>query len=103
MAWERRERGGAYYTRSRRESGRIVREYIGGGLLGEMCAELDTQLREIRHQAARLGQDERMLLAARDAALDEYYREVDRLMAAELTVLGLHRHRGEWRRARDQQ
>ena len=31
--WERRERGGLYYTRSRKEGGRVIREYVGGGIL----------------------------------------------------------------------
>ena len=40
--WERRERGGLYYTRSRKEAGRMVREYIGGGVLGEVAALHDS-------------------------------------------------------------
>ena len=45
--WERRERGGLYYTRSRKEGGRVVREYIGEGVLGEIAAlEVDYERRQ---------------------------------------------------------
>jgi hypothetical protein len=40
--WERRARGGLYYTRSRKEAGRVVREYICGGVLGEVAALHDS-------------------------------------------------------------
>lgn len=50
--WERRERGGLYYTRSRREDGRVVREYIGGSVLGEIVALEEECERRQREEVA---------------------------------------------------
>ena len=54
MGWEK----GRYYTRSRKVKGRVVREYIGAGRIGELTAELDAIERERRdlkrHEARSL-------------------------------------------------
>jgi hypothetical protein len=51
--WERRERGGLYYTRSRREDGRVVREYIGGSVNGENLAlEVECERRQREEEVA---------------------------------------------------
>ena len=48
MAWEKRQRGGKYYTRSRRVGGRVKRTYIGTGPVGEHAAAMDELSRSLR-------------------------------------------------------
>jgi hypothetical protein len=101
MGWETRKRGGRYYTRSRKVGGRVVREYIGGGTLGEAVAECDAQERAERRAAAACWQRERDQLAALDALMHDFSRQVDIQMRAALCAAGFHQHdRGEWRRER---
>ena len=101
MGWERRERGGLYYTRSRRVGGHVVREYVGGGALGALAAELDAEGRAERRARA----DELRAAGTEWAELETMTRELDELAdglaAAALLLAGYHRHdRGEWRRRR---
>jgi hypothetical protein len=48
MAWDRR----GYYRRNRKVNGRVVTEYCGGGLLGQLCAEADA-INKTRREAER--------------------------------------------------
>jgi hypothetical protein len=96
--WERRERGGLYYTRSRKEDGRVVREYVGGGVLGEMAAQMDAEERQRRKEAAADWREERQNLEALDAHVEELYGMAEILSRAVLVAAGYHQHnRGEWR------
>lgn len=101
MGWETRQRGGRYYTRSRRVGGRVVREYVGAGRVAELAAMFDAAERRER-EAVR---DSLRQAQASDtpafAALADLGTVLDGLAAAFLIGAGYHRHhRGEWRRRR---
>jgi hypothetical protein len=100
MAWEERERGGPYYTRSRREGGRVVREYVGGGLAGRLASESDRIERERREVRALEEKREWEKLAALAAPVLELSEAAEILARAHLIAGGFHRHKGEWRRER---
>lgn len=102
--WERRERGGLYYTRSRKEGGRVVREYVGGDVLGELAAQLDAEDRQRREEQAARWRDEQADLDALDAPVVELSEASDLLVRAALLASGYHQHnRGEWRLRREPQ
>ena len=101
MGWERRARGGWYYTRSKRRGGRVVREYIGTGALAESISQLDAHKREaLRARHEELASERRR---SRDA--DQVIATLDdwtvTLVRASLILAGYRQHdRGEWRRHR---
>ena len=104
MAWEKRERGGPYYTRSRKVDGRVVREYVGGGILGEIAARMDAHERRQREEAATFWREEREHLEALDGLMEELWEAAEVLSRAALLASGYHQHkRGEWRKKRGDQ
>src|SRR4051812_12886098 len=99
MAWEMRGRSGPYYTRSRREGGRVVREYIGGGLRGELAAAVDQAARQQRAVVASALVAEQASLVRLDELMETLQTATDALARSALILGGFHRHaRGEWRR-----
>jgi hypothetical protein len=101
MAWERRERGRRYYTRSRRVEGRVVREYVGGGALGELAACTDAEERERREAEASRERAEVQRLEELATPVLELCEVAEVLARAHLIAAGWHRHKGEWRRRRE--
>jgi len=64
MGWEQRERGGLYYTKSRKVNGRVIREYVGTGPLAELTAEIYTLERWHREEKVEALRAERRRLEA---------------------------------------
>jgi hypothetical protein len=104
MSWEERERGSRYYTRSRREGGRIVREYIGTGPIAEIAARRDEAQRRRREEEARAWREERERLEVLDTEAGELDDLAELLTRAALLAVGYRRHdRGEWRKPRERE
>ena len=102
--WERRKRGGLYYTRSRKKGGRVVREYVGGGVLGEIAALGDGYERRRRQEEAAFWKEERESLEELVAPIEEMCEAAEILARATLLAAGYRRHnRGEWRKRRGQE
>jgi hypothetical protein len=95
------DKDGRYYTRSHKVNGRVLREYIGGGRVGRLAAELDKVDRRER-EAERANRHAAVAaLRGLDAPLDELNELVELLARAALEAAGFHQHkRGEWRKKR---
>ena len=79
----------------------MVREYVGGGLVGEMAAEADRRERE-RREAEKLRQRRELeRLEALATPVEELHEAAAILVRAHLIAAGYHRHKGEYRRARN--
>jgi hypothetical protein len=101
MGWETRRGSGRYYTRSRKVNGRIVREYVGTGLVAELVAQQDAEARAEKRAERERFQQEAARWACTAAPLTELSRLLDGLTAAALIAAGYHQHhRGAWRKRR---
>ena len=98
MAWEK----GRYYTRSRKVNGRVVREYVGGGAVGALAAEMDAIERERREFERELWRMEKEEIEAFDESVAKVCQMADIIAKAAMVAAGFHRHRGDWRRRRVQ-
>ena len=99
MGWETRR--GSYYTRSRRVGGKVVRQYLGAGLVGQIGAHNDTRARIERTFARVEAERQEEAAAGVDATVRAAVDFAEALARAALLLAGCHRHeRGEWRRKR---
>ena len=101
MGWETR-RGGRYYYQSRRVNGRVVKQYVGGGRLGEIAAYFDERAREDRDWQAHQQRAARAEDEALAGLVDEFDALVGTLTAAALLTAGYHRpdRKRRWRKRR---
>lgn len=97
MAWEARERGGSYYTRSYREDGRVRREYVGTGGIAETLAHADETRRRARELERKREREDLERLEALAAPVREVDDKAEVLARAVLVAAGYRRRKGEWR------
>jgi hypothetical protein len=96
MGFETR-RGNAYYYRKRRDGGRVVSEYVGGGHIAALASRLDEA--ERAEEKARRAQErgQREADEALDELLDALGGALRTAAACELIAAGCHNRKGEWR------
>ena len=104
MSLEERN-GKLYYYRSVRHGDTVRRVYVGSGELARIAHEGDVAEREAERaaeeHARREAELERERLEALAAPVEELSEAADILACAHLIAAGCHRHKGEWRRARN--
>ncbi len=83
--------------------GRVLREYVGGGLAGQLAAEADRIERERRVVEALKAERERDKLEALSRPVEELCEATEILLRVHLVADGYRRYQGRWRRAREQQ
>ena len=98
MSWEMRERGGPYYTRTRRINGRQIREYIGGGIRGQEAAEIDAEERVRRDKERQQWRQVKAEVAQIEGEMRDYDGVCKTAVAKALESAGYFNHRGEWRK-----
>ena len=81
----------------------MVREYVGGGILGELAARMDAEDCQRREELAASRREERERLDALSAPVEELCDAAEVIARAVLVASGYRRHnRGEWRKRREQ-
>ncbi len=101
MGWETRARGGTYYTRSRRVNGQVVREYVGGGDIGRLAADLDAIERAERRSCDEEFRQQQSEMQELDEMIEGFSCDIDGITTVVLENAGYHKHkRGEWRKRR---
>lgn len=99
--WEKRKRGGLYYTRSRKINGQVIREYIGGGDAGELAAQMDALRRHQREEEERTWRKERERMDSLETPVKELCEVSELLTNVVLLLAGYRQHnRGDWRKKR---
>ncbi|XZE46107.1 hypothetical protein SH467x_001375 [Pirellulaceae bacterium SH467] len=99
MSWESRNGRGRYYTRSRRESGRVKREYIGTGEVAETLYRQDLLQLEIRLAEAKELKEEKAEHRVLEQSLTLLDDLVNCFTRGTLISAGYYQHhRSEWRK-----
>jgi hypothetical protein len=100
VAWERRG-GNLYYYQSERVDGRVRKKYVGTGEIAELVAHADETIRRTRAERRERVRAELEEARGLASAADELNEAAEILVRAEMVAAGYHRHKGEWRRRRD--
>src|SRR5579871_4275907 len=101
MSWDKRGKNGPYYYRSIRVGVRVRKVYVGRGQQAEEVARQIEQQRKERQAQREAQKREQGQMSVAEQRLQEIQDLADALMRAVFIGMGLHEHKGEWRRRRN--
>jgi len=101
MAFEKRNNRLYYYTK-KRIGKRVVSQYIGRGPEAEAIIQKAKEQRQRRETEKRELATLAESLAALDQQVDNACHQVETLVSDFMIESGYHRHKGEWRKKREQ-
>jgi hypothetical protein len=98
---ETRRNGNFYYYRKVRRNGRVVSEYVAGGEIGALYAQM-ARLGQERAALERLDRrNQREAEQAQEREARDLARQCQELAELALLAAGYHRHNGTWRKRRN--
>lgn len=100
MGWERRGNN-SYYYRKKKVGGKVVSEYVGNGLAAQLIAQLDEEERLEGYEQARASKKEDEEFQSLDQQAAQASFLIQQIVEEFLVAAGFHKHRGQWRKARD--
>lgn len=99
MPWDcRASTKNRYYTRTIRQNGKRVRQYVGRGPEAEAAARQDAQRRTQRQAGYNAARQDQAALASAEAPLKALSASLDLLTKAVLLTNGYYLTDGHWRR-----
>lgn len=99
MGWEDRN-GRQYYYRKKRINGRVKSEYVGSGILGQACQDLDQSESGIKAIERAALQAEKEQAAELDQKINQNLESIQGVIEQVLQGWGYRKVKGEWRKKR---
>ena len=103
MAWETRGQK-SYYYRKYRDGSKVISEYVGAGVVGEMAEKLDLEEKQRKDQEAKQVREQieamREYFDSIESVMDPVEEEIRALTKAYLLVNDYHTQKGQWRKKR---
>jgi hypothetical protein len=99
MAWEQRGNKD-YYYRKKRDGDRVISEYMGHDVAGQLYSEQDRQEREKFLALQRMWREQKSEFEETDQDCEFLQVLVRGLVHATFLSSGYHPYKGEWRKKR---
>lgn len=97
MGWENHGRRRYYYSK-KRESGRVISEYVGAGPVAELVAQAESAQQDYDRAERESRRFERQAEQVIAADVDRAGAFIRALLGVALAAEGCYQHKGQWRR-----